>query len=39
VGVPLARVYAHFMGGSVRWHSDGGGTAVAMLLPAAGFEF
>ncbi|KAF8059455.1 Pdk2 [Scenedesmus sp. PABB004] len=41
VGVPLARVYAHFMGGSIEWETDSWRrhTTVKLTLPANGFTF
>jgi hypothetical protein len=35
----MARVYAHFMGGSVQWSNAAGATAVTIKLPIAGFTF
>lgn len=39
VGVPMTRLYAHFMGGEVGWRVDweAGTTTVKLMLPKAGF--
>lgn len=41
VGVPVARVYAHFMGGSIHWETDAWKrhTTVTITLPKHGFTF
>lgn len=41
VGVPLARVYAHFMGGEIQWSSDVDtmSTTVTVRLPKQDFTF
>jgi hypothetical protein len=39
VGVPMCRVYAHFMGGSIEWETDSWKrhTTVVLRLPKHGF--
>lgn len=41
VGVPMSRVYAHFMGGSIEWETDSWRrhTSVTIRLPKHGFTF
>ncbi|WIA16094.1 hypothetical protein OEZ85_012817 [Tetradesmus obliquus] len=41
VGVPMSRVYAHFMGGSIEWETDSWRrhTSVTTRLPKHGFTF
>lgn len=41
VGVPMARVYAHFMGGSIEWETEAWRrhTTVKLTLPKHGFTF
>jgi hypothetical protein len=41
VGVPMSRVYSHFMGGSIEWETDSWRrhTTVTLRLPKHGFTF
>lgn len=41
VGVPMSRVYSHFMGGSIEWETDSWQrhTTVTLSLPKHGFVF